>query len=68
LKKPSFLQFFRLFFFFFAEFENNQRKTRQLEGMARAKLEAKYSGRKFVITNKLKAKLKNLIYKRKYTK
>lgn len=43
-----------------AEFENNQRKERQKEGIATAKKAGKYRGRKTVIDKKLIAEVKYL--------
>lgn len=43
-----------------AEFENNQRKERQKEGIAAAKKAGKYRGRKTVIDKKLIAEVKYL--------
>lgn len=43
-----------------AEFENNRRKQRQLEGIAVAKKNGKYRGRKTVIDHKLISEVKHL--------
>ena len=43
-----------------AEFENNRRKERQIQGISAAKKAGKYRGRKTVIDDKLIAEVKHL--------
>ena len=43
-----------------AEFENNRRKERQMQGISQAKKEGKYRGRKTVIDDKLISQVKHL--------
>ena len=43
-----------------AEFENNRRKERQMQGISAAKKDGKYRGRKTVIDDKLISEVKHL--------
>lgn len=43
-----------------AQFENNRRKERQIQGILEAKKAGKYEGRKTVIDDKLISEVKNL--------
>ena len=68
IENKSIRQLFRNIILFFAEFEYEQRKIRQMEGISKAKAAGKYKGRKAVITPKLIAEVKNLLYTRNYKK
>jgi DNA invertase Pin-like site-specific DNA recombinase len=65
---PLFLEFFRTFVLFFARWEQSVRRERQMAGIAKAKGDGKYKGRKPKINDKLLKDIKRLFYDRKYTK
>lgn len=60
--------FFRMFFLFFAGFEQEQRRIRELDCVLKAKEAGKYKGKKSIITNKLKQEVLSLYFMRKYNK
>jgi DNA invertase Pin-like site-specific DNA recombinase len=65
---PEFRTFLFLVISFFAEFETNIRRTRQREGIERAKRNGKYKGRKPVITKELKDKISMYLRDTKLTR
>lgn len=68
ISNPLFADFFMLIIGYFAEYDYNLCRERQMEGIKKAKIEGKYKGRKSVITPQLKQKVYELVIQKKVKK